>query len=215
VKPTALDHVALHVSDPESVTRALCARLPFRVLERTDEFVLVGRSPALGKLTLFRADGPRERGSLVRVGIGIPCGTTRATIDLDDELAVELVPADPDGDVDLDHVAFLVPDPEESERRWLRFGLEPEPPVGGVRRVRVGRSLIELHAGSPEATDRPVLDHLGLLVDSIEETRRSAAERGLEVTREVEAESSYALFVGGPDGVEVEYIEHKPSFALA
>jgi catechol 2,3-dioxygenase-like lactoylglutathione lyase family enzyme len=215
VKPNTLVHVALYVSEPEDAARRLLTRLPFRVLERSDEFVLVGRSPKLGKLTFFSAPGPRERGVLVRVGIGIPGGTSRKTIELDDDLAIELVPSEPDGDVTVDHVALLATDPEESAARWERFGVTPAGQVGDVARVHVGSAVIELHPGSPRPTERPILNHLGLLVESIEEAQRSIAERGLAVTREVEGDSSYAVFVEGPDGVELEYIEHKPSFALA
>jgi hypothetical protein len=35
------------------------------------------------------------------------------------------------------------------------------------------------------------------------------------VDKVVDADNSRALFVTGPDGVHLEYIEHKPSFALA
>ena len=38
MRPEKLDHVALFVSDPDRVAAMVCARLPFRVLERTDEF---------------------------------------------------------------------------------------------------------------------------------------------------------------------------------
>ena len=72
LKPRKLDHVALWVSDPEEAARVVLARLPFRILEEGDDFLLLGRSPDLGKLTLFEAPGPRERGALLRIGIGIP-----------------------------------------------------------------------------------------------------------------------------------------------
>jgi catechol 2,3-dioxygenase-like lactoylglutathione lyase family enzyme len=215
LKPRKLDHVALWVSDPEEAARAVLARLPFRVLEEGDDFLLLGRSPDLGKLTLFEAPGPRERGALLRVGIGIPCGTERTTIELDDDLSIELVPSDPSGEVDLDHVALQVPDPGASIRDWMRLGLERDEIAGTVQRARLGDAVVELQHGSPHQTERPLLNHLGFLVSSIEHVRRSVAEHDLHVMREVEAENSFAVFVRGPDGVEVEYIEHKPSFALA
>jgi catechol 2,3-dioxygenase-like lactoylglutathione lyase family enzyme len=214
-KPRTLDHVALWVSDPQEAAAVLLARLPFRVLEEGDDFLLVGRGPELGKLTLFEAEGPRERGALVRVGIGIPCGTERTTIELDDDLKVELVPSDPRGEVDVDHVALQVPDPGSSVREWMRLGFARDEIAGTVQRVRLGGSYVELHHGAPAVTPRPLLNHLGLLVSSIEQVRRSVSELGLSVTREVDAENSHALFVAGPDDVEVEYIEHKESFALA
>jgi catechol 2,3-dioxygenase-like lactoylglutathione lyase family enzyme len=215
LSPRKLDHVALWVSDPEDVVSTLLARLPFRVLEEGDDFLLVGRSPGLGKLTFFEAPGPRGRGALVRVAIGIPCATERTTIELADELRVELVPASPSGEVELDHVALQVPDPGESVREWIRLGFERDEIAGTVQRARLGESYVELQHGAPAPTARPLLNHLGLLVPSIEDVRIFVAEHDLSVTREVDAENSRALFVTGPDGVEIEYIEHKPSFALA
>lgn len=214
--PRRLDHVALYVSSPEETAELLFRRLPFRVLESGDDFLLVGRSPSLGKLTLFSATYPRERGALVRIGLAIPCGTERTTLELPDGLVLDLVPANADGDVDLDHVALEVPDPAASAREWARLGLErADGGLDGVERVRLGSAVVELHAGHAEPTERPLLNHVGLLVDSIEDVFRVVAERGIEVTREVDAENSMAVFVAGPDGVEVEYIEQKPSFALA
>jgi hypothetical protein len=214
VQPQRLDHVALYVSDPDTIAGHLLSQLPFRELERTDEFVLVGRAPELGKLTLFGAPGPRERGALLRVGIGIPCGTVERPLDLGDdaELEVVLAPSDPDGEVDLRYVSLATPDPESSARRWLELGFEPEPrSARGLARVRLGDAFLELHPRPAATTERPLLNHLGLLVESVDELEH---ER-LDVVRTVDAENSRAVFVQGPDGVEVEFIEHKPSFALA
>jgi catechol 2,3-dioxygenase-like lactoylglutathione lyase family enzyme len=216
LKPTKLDHVALYVSDADAVAARILAQLPFRVIEETDEFVLVGRDPQLGKLTLFRAEAPRERGVLRRVGIGVPCTTVERSIEVGDDLALELVPGPPDGEVELRHLAVLTPDPATDARAWLEFGFEPAPKGrDGVPRVRVGDQHLELWAGSPEPTRRPLLNHVGLLVDSLDEVVRAVEERGEDVSKLVEAENSRALFLRGPDGVELEYIEHKPSFAYA
>jgi catechol 2,3-dioxygenase-like lactoylglutathione lyase family enzyme len=215
VNPQRLDHLALYVADPEEVARTLLSRLPFRVIEETDEFVLVGRSPELGKLTLFRADGPRERGSLVNIGIGIPCATASTTLVAGEGLDLELVPSAPDGEVDISHVALRVPDPVRSVRTWLAFGFERAGTVGPAERVRLGSTYLVLHPGPVEETRRPLLNHFGLLVESIDETRRAVANLGFEIEKETEGDESFALFVRGPDDVEVEYIEHKPSYALA
>ncbi len=215
MRPQRLDHLALYVADPPGVARTLLSRLPFRVIEETDEFVLVGRSPELGKLTLFRAPGPRERGSLVNVGIGIPCATASTTLVAGEGLDLELVPSAPDGDVDISHIALRVPDPVKSVRTWLAFGFERAGTVGPAERVRLGSTYLVLHPGPVVETRRPLLNHLGLLVESVDETRRVVANLGFEIEREVEGDESFALFVCGPDGVEVEYIEHKPSFAFA
>lgn len=217
MRPQKLDHVALYVSDADAVAAHILSQLPFRVIEETDEFVLVGRDPELGKLTLFRAEGPRERGPLAGIGIGIPCGTVERSLDLGDGLELVLVPSDPDGEVELEHVALVTPDPAASARSWLEFGFEPAPKSpSGVPRVKIGAQHVELHRGSPgETGERPLLNHLGLLVESVADARRSADEHGMQVEKVVDAENSRAVFVRGPDGVELEYIEHKPSFALA
>ena len=65
-----LDHVALWVRDRDVLTEFLTASLGMHVVERTDRFTLVGSDARRGKLTLFAADGERQRGALVRVGLG-------------------------------------------------------------------------------------------------------------------------------------------------
>ena len=214
VNPTRLDHVALYVSDPQRAASALLARLPLRILEETDEFVLVGRRPELGKLTFFEAPPPREAGPLVRIGIAVPCAMASSRVDLGEELIVQLVPGPREGEVDLDHIALRVPDPDASARAWLDLGFERAERVGPIERVRLEDTFVELHPGSPAPSRRPLFNHVGLLVESVEEARSGVAEVGLEIRRFVEAENSRALFLSGPDGVEVELVEHRPSFAL-
>lgn len=216
--PSALDHVALYVSDPAETAARILAQLPFRVIEETDEFVLLGRDPQLGKLTLFAApeDGAREPGVLRSIGIGIPCGTVERTVELQDGLRLELLPSDPEGEVEVVCVTLGSPDPAASARGWLELGFEPAPKGrDGALRVKVGGQHLELVHGSPRETGRPLLNHLGVRVESFDDVRRAAESEQQAISRVVDAENSRALFVRGPDGVELEYIEHKPSFALA
>src|SRR5215204_7796086 len=65
--PTSLDHVALWVDEREQLAAYLCEHLGMHVIEETDTFTLVGIDTKLGKLTLFDAEGPRQRGALERV----------------------------------------------------------------------------------------------------------------------------------------------------
>jgi hypothetical protein len=217
-RPAKLDHVALYVSDPETVAGRILAQLPFRAIEETDEFVLLGRDTEYGKLTLFRAEesGPRERGALRSVGVGVPCATTERTLYLDEELRLELHPSDPAGEVEVDRVSLRVPNPEQSARGWLELGFEPAPrAASGALCVRVGEQFLDLHSGPPQDASRPLLNHLGVLVESFDDLQRSVEELRIDANKVVDAENSRALFVTGPDRVELEYIEHKPSFALA
>ena len=51
----------------EPLATFLCDHLGMHVIEQTDTFTLVGVDAKLGKLTLFDAEGPRERGALERI----------------------------------------------------------------------------------------------------------------------------------------------------
>ena len=51
----------------EPLAEFLCDHLGMHVIEETDTFTLVGIDAKLGKLTLFDAEGPRQRGALERV----------------------------------------------------------------------------------------------------------------------------------------------------
>src|ERR671922_144445 len=70
--PTSLDHVALWVDEREPLATFLCDHLGMHVIEESDDFTLVGIDAKLGKLTLFDAEGPRQRGggAPVRRGAG-------------------------------------------------------------------------------------------------------------------------------------------------
>ena len=72
----------------------------------------------------------------------------------------------------------------------------------------------ELIPGAPGVPERPLLNHIGVLVDSVDEHQAEAEELGVEIDDLVDAPNTLALFVWGPDRVKLEYVEHKPSFSL-
>jgi hypothetical protein len=78
----------------------------------------------------------------------------------------------------------------------------------------VGDAHVELEQGDVEVPEHPLLNHLGLKVDSADEHIKEAERRGLEIADVVDAPNTYAVFVWGPDGIKLEYVEHKPSFSL-
>jgi catechol 2,3-dioxygenase-like lactoylglutathione lyase family enzyme len=201
VNPTSLDHVALWVTERDAIADFATARLGMHVIERTDRFTLVGADARRGKLTLFEAEGPRERGALERIGLRVS-GATPETHELPDGLVLMVV----DGDNDLDHVVLRSPDPEAAAREWLRYGFRP----AGERRVEVGGVYLELIEADVAETERPLLNHLGVLVVEA----APAQDLGVEVADVVDAPNTFAVFVWGPDGVKLEYVEHKASFSL-
>jgi catechol 2,3-dioxygenase-like lactoylglutathione lyase family enzyme len=216
-----LDHVALWVADRDAIAGFLVEKLGMHVIERTDTFTLVGADARRGKLTLFAADGPRETGALAHVAFRVgdlarfEPGLRDEPFEIAEGLRVELVEAATDAELDLDHVALYSADPGGTAEAYRTFGFRPaEPGSDAVPRVEVGGSYVEFHAGAPGDPERPLLNHLAVLVDSAEEHRAAAEELGLEVADFVDAANTRAVFIWGPERVKIELVEHKPSFSL-
>ena len=225
MRPKTLDHVALWVADRDAITDFLTERLSMHVIERTDKFTLVGTDARRGKLTLFAEEGPREQGALKHIalrvndlgqalggleGIEVERENGSAYFDVHEGLRLGLVEAQTDVEYDLDHVALFSAEPEQTAERYRDFGFAPS----GDRRVEVGGAFVELHEGEPGEPERPLLNHLAVLVDSAGETLDEAREAGMDVADVVDAPNTYAIFVWGPEGVKIEYVEQKPTFAL-
>lgn len=212
MSPRTLDHVALWVADRDAIVERATGELGIHVIERTDRFTLIGSDARRGKLTLFEAEGPREPGALARIGLRVSALEGRdAAYDLGEGLEVVLVEAETDVEFDLDHVALRSPDPHAAAAAWEAFGLVR----AGETRLEVGGAFLDLEPGDPGEPERPLLNHVGVLVDSVDEQIASAEERGLEIADVVDAPNTLALFVWGPDRVKLEYVEHKPSFSLS
>ena len=187
-----------------------------RVIEQTDRFTLLGTDARRGKLTLFDAPGsdgaaPRERGALERIGLRVSSLDGRdPVLDLGEGLELVLVEAETDSELDLDHVALVSADPAAAAVQWRALGFTP----GDDGRLEIGGAWLELRQGDPGAPERPLLNHIGVLVESVQEHQAEAEELGVEIENVVDAPNTLALFVWGPDRVKLEYIEHKPSFSL-
>ena len=224
MRPKTLDHVALWVADRDRIADFATERLSMHVIERTDKFTLVGTDARRGKLTLFEAEGPRERGALKHVALRVNDLEARCR-DLD---GVDLERTDGmrtstsskgSGSVSRGaHRGRIRPRPCRAvlrrpggDGRALpppRLLARRRPSRGGRRRVgRVPR----WRAGHPE---RPLLNHLAVLVDSSDEHLEEARELGIEVADVVDAANTCAVFLWGPERVKIEYVEHKPTFAL-
>src|SRR5919108_2310221 len=71
MNPTKLDHVALWVAERDLLSDFVTRHLGMHVIDRTDRFTLLGADARRGKLTLFDAEGPRERGALEHVALRV------------------------------------------------------------------------------------------------------------------------------------------------
>jgi catechol 2,3-dioxygenase-like lactoylglutathione lyase family enzyme len=223
-RPNSFDHVALWVDERDAIAEFAYANLGMHEIERTDTFTLIGVDAKEGKLTLFDAEGPREPGLLSRIVLRVA--------DLDEALGrlpaeVEVERGDgearfagPGGlrfalvqgdglDYDLDHVVLRVPEPETTASGLAGLGF-----AQNDGRLSVADRHVRLERGDGAATERPLLNHLALLVDSADEVKGEAERRGLEIAKVVDAANTLAVFVDGPDQIQVEYVEHKPGFSL-
>jgi catechol 2,3-dioxygenase-like lactoylglutathione lyase family enzyme len=221
-RPQSLDHVALWVAEREPLTTLLCDHLGMHVIEETDSFTLVGVDAKLGKLTLFEAEPPRSPGALERVVLRVR--------DLDDtvgRLPVE-TESDADGvvfeapeglrmglveaegvDFDLHHVVLRLPDPAGAARELAAMGFERRD-----GHVAVADRYVRLLEGRPDDDGRPLLNHLAVLVESARDVQDHATRQGFEIDDVKDAPNTFAVFLRGPAGVRIEYVEHKPGFAL-
>jgi len=213
--PKTLDHVAFWLADREPIAELVTTKLPLHVIDRQDNFTLVGADARRGKLTFFDAEGPREQGAFKHVALRVsklPEGETELA--LSEGVTVKLVEAPTDSEYDLDHVALYSADPAATAEEYGRFGFDAAAPSpDGHPRVEVGGAYVEFHPGQPGDPDKPLLNHLAVLVDSVDEHIAEAEDMGV-VDNIVDAANTRAVFVWGPERVRIEYVEHKPEFAL-
>ena len=224
IRPSSLDHVALWTDARKPLADFLCDHLGMHVIEETDTFTLVGVDAKLGKLTLFDAEGPRERGSIDRIALrvgdldaAVAALPEDVSVDRRDGAArfegpggVPLALVERDGrEFDLDHVVLRLPEPQAALSALESMGFERHD--GGL--AVADRELRVVAADRPDG-ERPLLNHIALLVDSAGAVQREAEERGVEVDDVKDAPNTLAVFLRGPSGVRIEYVEHKPGFAL-
>jgi catechol 2,3-dioxygenase-like lactoylglutathione lyase family enzyme len=219
VEPKTLDHVAFWVTERAAIALYLERHLGMHVITEEPNFSLMGSDARRGKLTLFDADGAREPGAFDHVALRVsdlaaaraklPEGTPDV-FEVGDGIKLTLVEGTTDVEYDLDHVTLLTNDPELTAGAYQRYGFKS---AGGAR-VEVGGAYVEFKQGDPVMTERPLLNHLAVLVDSADEVILDAGELGIEVESVVDAANTYAAFLWGPDRVRIEYVEHKPTFSL-
>ena len=233
MNPTKLDHVAYWVADRDTVADFVTSHVGMHVIDRTEKFTLLGSNARRGKITLFDAPGPRERGALEHVAFRVS-SLDAALEELPDKLDLErprpgeayfevgdegvrfgLVEAETDVEYDLDHVALFSRKPEETAIEYTSLGFAATAPgASGAPRVEVGGAFVEFHPGDPGTPEKPLLNHLAVLVESADEHIAAANDLGVEIDDVVDAANTYAVFLWGPEHVRVEYVEHKPTFSL-
>src|SRR4051794_41524029 len=104
------------------------------VIDRQDTFTLIGSDARRGKLTLFDADGPRQRGAFKHVALRVSSTNGADSFTLPEGIEVRLVEAPTDVEYDLDHVALYTSEPDVTAEAYLDYGFSPAEPKDGVPR---------------------------------------------------------------------------------
>jgi catechol 2,3-dioxygenase-like lactoylglutathione lyase family enzyme len=230
VKIKKLDHIALYMSDRGAAADFLTSHLGFHVVDHTERYTLVGAGGRIGKLTLFDAPAGTtpSPGLIERINVRVSEPETaiaRLPAEADimsrdggylstgpEGLPLALVPgAGAFTEYDLEGLVLRSEDPEGSARGFVKMGFSPGE---NATTVKAGEYRLRLVRSASGDGKQDMLYHLGCLVDSAEEHRREAEERGFEIQDFVEGPNTVAVFVQGPEGVSVEYVEHKPTFSL-
>ena len=217
----ALDHVALTVADPGAMEAFLRDHLGMHELLREPDVVVLGAGPDAAPLSLVRADGPRDRGALERLILrvadveravaALPAGTAvegdrfeRATFAGPERLGLGFTLVAGGGiDYDLDHLVLRVSDPEQTRVALAEIGCVPR----GTS-LHVADKSIVLHA-SPATTDRPLLGHLGIRVQSVDAVAGQARERGLAIDERTPP-GALTIVLPGPEQIRVRFVEPVP-----
>ena len=230
MKIRKLDHIALYMRTRDAAAAFLTSHLGFHVVDHTDRYTLVGAGGRLGKLTLFDApEGTSPApGAIERINVRV-ADPESAADRLSPDPAVEqrdgeYIFSGPEGlrfalvsgegnftDYDLEGLILRSEAPEESARHFVNMGFAPGE---DATTVRAGEYRVHLVPSGSNTETQGMLYHLGCLVDSAQDHRKEAEERGFEIQDFVEAPNTLAVFVRGPENVIVEYVEHKPTFSL-
>ncbi len=230
MKIQKLDHIALYMRDRDAAAEFLISHLGLHVVDRTNRYTLVGAGGRIGKLTLFDApeDTTPSPGVIERINVRV-ADPESAAAQLPKEVGVESRDSSylftgPEGlplalfagegnftNYDLEGLVLRSRDPEASAREFVNMGFASgEDPTT----VKAGEYRVRLVSSAPSTDTQGMLYHLGCLVDSARDHQQEAEEQGFEIQDFVEGPNTLAVFVRGPEGVSVEYVEHKPTFSL-
>jgi catechol 2,3-dioxygenase-like lactoylglutathione lyase family enzyme len=131
-------------------------------------------------------------------------------LELDAPGGVRIGLVESDGrEFDLDHVVLTLADPAAAAAELVELGFERRDGV-----LAVADRTVRLEQGDADDRGRPLLNHVALLVDDAHRIQDEAEQGGLEIDDVKDAANTFAVFVRGPEGVRIEYVEHKPGFAL-
>lgn len=219
----ALDHVALAVADPGAMEVFLCDYAGMQELGRSAGGVLVGADADGVKLSLIAAEGPREPAALARLVLRV-ADLQAAAASLPAESEVQEAGPDlitfegPEGlglgftqvagggiDYDVDHLVLRVADPEETRIALAEVGFVPR----GGDTLLIADKRITLQE-LPAWSERPLLHHIAMRVESTSAVAEHARGRGLQVTRESATKDTVTIILPGLEQIRLDFIAQTP-----
>jgi catechol 2,3-dioxygenase-like lactoylglutathione lyase family enzyme len=217
-----LDHVAIHVADRDATADELVAQFDWHVIERTERFTLLGADAAHGKLTLLDAEDDRapQPNRILSIVLAESGNGTPPPVELRDGLVVTFVATDELGAEwaelprhALVGVSLRATDPPIAAAEFESYhGMHVGSMTSEFAVLRVGedstdgRITLSRERWSDD-TAPSMLDHIGIRIDDAEAWRAKAEAAQVDVVKWVEAPHSKAVFVAGPDGLLIEYVE--------
>ena len=203
------------------------------VIDATERFTLLGSNARRGKITLFDAEGPRERGALEHVALPRVRVSTRrwraaGGLELERPRAGEAYfdvgaracgsgssRRRPTSTTTSTTSRSSRANPEETAGEYGSLGFAPRRAgPSGAPRVEVGGAWVEFQPASrARRTSRcsTTSPSSSSRPTSTSPPRTTSASRS---TTSSTPRTRYAVFLWGPERVRIEYVEHKPTFSL-
>ena len=215
-----IDHLAIRALNPDELARFLCDHCGMERMESDEGFAVLGAPDARTRLFLLQAEEAPNPGVLQRVVLRVG-DLDAALARLPDRLEVDHIEPGlavfqaPEGlalgltsvlgggiDYEIDHFVLAVMSPDETMLALAELGFVPS--GGGLH---VGDKHLRLESGMRSEGDNEMLDHVGVLVESVGALHGQALRGGLQFDELTLAPNKLGIYVRGPERLRVEYAE--------
>ena len=217
-----IDHLAIRATDPDELARFLCDHCGMESTENHEGGAVLAAPGGTTRLFLSRAENSPNPGVLQRVVLRVS-DLDAALAKLPDRLEVDHVEPGlavfqaPQGlelgltsvlgggvDYDIAHVVLRVMNPDETTLALAELGFVPS---GGA--LQVADKHLRLQTGMRSEGENELLDHIGVLVESVEALKGQALRAGLQFDELTLAPNKLGIYIRGPERLRVEYAEHR------
>lgn len=217
-----LDHLAIRALDPDELARFLCDHCGMGRTDSHEGIAVVAAPGGSTRLFLSRAEDTPNPGVLQRVVLRVS-DLDAALAKLPDGLEVDRVAPDlavfraPEGlefgvtsvlgggvDYDIDHFVLQVMNRDETTLALAELGFIPS---GGA--LHVADKHLRVETGMRSEGENERLDHIGVLVESVEALKGQALRGGLQFDELTLGSNKLGIYVRGPERLRVEYAESR------